>query len=107
MTFAYPYAFPPTKSQRATQVVDLLRGEGFRSNVTTRIGRVRPNDNPYLLRRLPINGCDDLALFGAKLAGAYDWMEQPQKIVKWVKARRKVCVPGRLVGRLGGNPLKA
>jgi hypothetical protein len=34
---------------------------------------MQAGDDVFRLRRLPVNSCDDKALFGAKLMGAYDW----------------------------------
>ncbi len=84
-SFAYPYAFPQADKAYAARFVDLLRREGYRCNATTSIGRTRARDNPYLLRRLPVNDYDDHALLAAKLDGAYDWLAWPQNIFKRAK----------------------
>ena len=81
-TFAYPYAFPGADRQFVEAFVELLKGAGYKCGVTTTIGRVRPNDNPFTLGRLPVNGLDDPRLLVAKLEGRYDWMAGPQNVFK-------------------------
>lgn len=72
-SFAYPYAFPQENAEYVWRLERLLADAGFSSGVTTRVGRARLGDSPFTLRRLPVNGADDVALFRAKLAGHYDW----------------------------------
>jgi len=81
-SFAYPYAFPQTKKEFSAHFAILLRQAGYESNVTTIIGRTRAGADPYILRRLPANSCDDRPLFTAKLQGAYDWLAGPQTLTK-------------------------
>ena len=83
--FAYPYAFPQADKRWVARISDLVREAGYQCNVTTSIGRARRSDNPFLLKRLPVNDCDDLELFSAKLEGAYDWMGYPQLAMKHAK----------------------
>jgi peptidoglycan/xylan/chitin deacetylase (PgdA/CDA1 family) len=90
-TFAYPYAFPSADAEFVKKFTQLLNDAGYACGVTTGIGRIRPGDAPFTLKRLPVNTCDDLPLFAAKLAGAYDWLAVPQEVVKKLK-------------RLKGNP---
>jgi peptidoglycan/xylan/chitin deacetylase (PgdA/CDA1 family) len=89
-SFAYPYAFPSADHSFVERFVELLKNAGYACAVTTKIGRVRSNDRPFLLKRLPINSADDGALFLAKLGGAYDWMTLPQDSFK----RWKGFIPG-------------
>src|SRR2546430_717894 len=84
-TFAYPYAFPSADRQFVGAFVDLLKGAGYKCGVTTTIGRVRPNDNPFTLCRMPVNDSDDRALLQVKLEGRYDWMAGPQHVFKRVQ----------------------
>jgi len=86
--FAYPFAFPQEDRAFAKTFTEILRGQGYQNGVTTVIGRVQAGDDPFSLRRLPANSCDDEALFAAKLNGAYDWLSVPQSLVRRVKARR-------------------
>jgi peptidoglycan/xylan/chitin deacetylase (PgdA/CDA1 family) len=85
-TFCYPYAFPQTDHQFVHRFTDLLSDTGYRSCATTALGRVRPGTDPFRLKRLPANSLDDLALFAAKLDGAYDWLAAPQSAAKALKA---------------------
>ena len=84
-TFAYPYAYPQTDSSFIERLTDLLAGSGYECCVTTRVGRAHIQDGVFSLKRLPVNTCDDLALFRAKLDGAYDWLRFPQAFVKRCK----------------------
>jgi peptidoglycan/xylan/chitin deacetylase (PgdA/CDA1 family) len=84
-TFAYPYAFPQAKPLFVQKLSDALVENGYRCCVTTEVGRAHPGDNVYRLKRLPMNGEDDVNLFRAKLEGGYDWLALPQAMVKRVK----------------------
>jgi peptidoglycan/xylan/chitin deacetylase (PgdA/CDA1 family) len=83
-TFAHPYAFP-AGADYPGRLEQVLRDSSYCCCATTEIGRLRPGDNPYRIRRLPVNSCDDARLFGAKLAGAYDWVRVPQSLWKLSK----------------------
>jgi len=50
------------------------------------LGRVKLGDDPYGLKRLPVNSWDDEALLRAKVEGGYDWLAVPQKAFKKLKA---------------------
>jgi hypothetical protein len=65
---------------------DSLRQAGYQNGVCTVVGRARRSSDPFFMERLPVNSCDDTALFQAKLAGAYDWISKSQYVVKMVKA---------------------
>jgi peptidoglycan/xylan/chitin deacetylase (PgdA/CDA1 family) len=84
--FCYPYAFPQTDRQFVHRFTGLLSDTGYRSCATTELGRVRPGADPFRLKRLPANSLDDLALFAAKLDGAYDWLACPQGLAKRLKS---------------------
>jgi peptidoglycan/xylan/chitin deacetylase (PgdA/CDA1 family) len=85
-SFCYPFAFPQTDRSFAQRFRDLLCETGYSSCATTELGRVQPGTDPFRLKRLPANSLDDLALFAAKLEGAYDWLAAPQSAVKTMKA---------------------
>ncbi len=85
VSFAYPYAFPQEDRRFSNRLAELLRGLGYESCVTTVVGRVRPQDDWFNLKRLPVNSCDDEALFLAKLQGNYDWLGSAQRLVRQVK----------------------
>lgn len=99
-SFAYPYAFPSADRRFVETFVELLQTAKYECGVTTCIGRVRPNDPPFTLKRLPINSADDGRLFLAKLAGAYDWMSLPQDSFKrwkrFVSSGRNDCTTARV-----------
>ncbi|HEU6449328.1 MAG TPA: polysaccharide deacetylase family protein [Verrucomicrobiae bacterium] len=81
-TFAFPYAFPQSDHPFASKFKQLLSHAGYRCCATTEIGRMKAGDDSFYLKRLPINSSDDLALFQAKLEGAYDWLALPQRLIK-------------------------
>jgi peptidoglycan/xylan/chitin deacetylase (PgdA/CDA1 family) len=93
-SFAYPYAFPQTDSDFTKTLRDSLRRAGYQNGVCTIVGRANRNSEPLFLERLPVNSCDDRALFSAKLAGAYDWICTSQYVAKMVKARLRGSVGG-------------
>jgi peptidoglycan/xylan/chitin deacetylase (PgdA/CDA1 family) len=82
-SFAYPYAFPQHDRQFVEEFRELLQKLGYQSCATTVIGRMQTGDDPFCLKRLPINDDDDRTLFLAKLNGAYDWLAHPQS---WFKS---------------------
>ena len=84
-SFAYPFAFPQQDQRFTDKFSRSLRQLGYRNCATTIVGRVQPGDDPFCVKRLPMNVCDDQALFKAKLAGAYDWVAAPQNAVKRAK----------------------
>jgi peptidoglycan/xylan/chitin deacetylase (PgdA/CDA1 family) len=86
-SFAYPYAFPQVDTDFTKMLRDSLRGAGYVNGVCTMVGRANRKSEPLFLERLPVNSCDDTALFAAKLGGAYDWISTSQYISKMVKAR--------------------
>lgn len=94
-SFAYPYAFPQQDALYVRRFKSLLGESGYHSAVTTTIGCVRCGDDPLALRRLPVNTGDDLALFRAKLDGAYDWFALPQRFFKTIKHLRRHSREGR------------
>jgi len=81
-TFSYPYAFPETDRGFVSRLQGLLQESGYRSGVSTIIGRVRRSDNPLYLKRLPVNSHDDLQFLRAKLEGGYDWVHAVQYAAK-------------------------
>lgn len=84
-SFAYPYAFPSADRAFVKVFVETLKETGYACNVTTKIGLAARHDDPFTLKRLPVNSADDEALFRAKLAGAYDWLAWPQETFKTLK----------------------
>jgi peptidoglycan/xylan/chitin deacetylase (PgdA/CDA1 family) len=84
-TFAYPFAFPHGDRAFQRNLKSLLVEAGYACCVTTELGRARLGEDPYRLRRLPVNSLDDAALFRAKLEGGYDWLAWPQAMVKRIR----------------------
>ncbi|MGC1373859.1 MAG: polysaccharide deacetylase family protein, partial [Candidatus Sulfotelmatobacter sp.] len=86
-SFAYPYAFPQTDKDFTRTLRNLLQAAGYKNGVSTIVGRANRRSEPLFLERLPVNSCDDNALFGAKLAGAYDWIATLQHLAKTINIR--------------------
>jgi peptidoglycan/xylan/chitin deacetylase (PgdA/CDA1 family) len=86
-SFAYPYAFPQTDQDFTRMLRHLLQAAGYKNGVSTIVGRAKRRSEPLFLERLPVNSCDDNALFEAKLDGAYDWIATLQHISKTLKSR--------------------
>ncbi|MGA1192863.1 MAG: polysaccharide deacetylase family protein [Kiritimatiellia bacterium] len=78
-TFAHPYAFPSEDRDYVVRLRDALEDAGYTRGVTTRVGRARTSQDPLLLPRIPVNSHDDIALFAAKVRGAYDWVGAVQR----------------------------
>jgi peptidoglycan/xylan/chitin deacetylase (PgdA/CDA1 family) len=86
-SFAYPYAFPQPDRDFTKMLRGLLCSAGYETGVCTIVGRANGYSDSLFLERLPVNSCDDELLFGAKLAGAYDWVGVSQHLVKALKSR--------------------
>jgi peptidoglycan/xylan/chitin deacetylase (PgdA/CDA1 family) len=86
-SFSYPYAFPEQSHEFVVILEKLLIESGYKTGVTTIIGRSSRSDRFFFLKRLPINDHDDIQLFRAKLEGGYDWLHACQKIFKKAKRR--------------------
>lgn len=84
-SFSYPFAFPETDRAFKRTLKDLLRANGYKNGVTTVIGTVGADHDPFFLPRLPVNAADDLRLFQAKLEGGYNWLHSIQYLSKLVK----------------------
>jgi peptidoglycan/xylan/chitin deacetylase (PgdA/CDA1 family) len=81
-SFCYPFAFPQTEAAFTRPFRQTLRSCGYRSCATTALGRLQEGGDPFALKRLPVNSCDDPRFLQAKLAGGYDWLAWPQGISK-------------------------
>jgi len=104
-SFAYPYAFPQEAGAFTKRFKQLLRERGYQNCVTTIIGTMHKGDDAFALKRLPMNSCDDSALFAAKLGGAYDWLSVVQYLFRngktWIKPPPQnvdLTASGALVG---------
>ncbi len=80
--FAYPYAFPETDATFVEILRDSLQENEYGSGVTTVIGRANRSDNPFFMKRLPVNSADDVLFLQAKLEGGYDWLRTVQYAAK-------------------------
>lgn len=83
--FSCPYAFPTAHPVAVATIRSALKAGGYMVGVTTKIGTVSPNDDPYTLRRIPMNTDDDQQLFMAKVNGAYNWLGSIQHAVRLTK----------------------
>lgn len=91
-SFAYPYAFPQADRTFTQRLGDLLQSAGYRMGVCTMIGRANSASHPLFMERLPVNSEDDMALFQAKLMGAYDWIAKPQLLAKLARNRARQMI---------------
>jgi peptidoglycan/xylan/chitin deacetylase (PgdA/CDA1 family) len=87
--FAYPYAFPQSDGHFVEAFKKLLDKAGYACCVTTELGRARLGDDPFQIKRLPVNLLDDAKFFRAKLEGGYDWLAWPQAASKNLKERTR------------------
>lgn len=83
-SFSYPSAFPEEDRDFTRFLFDALQNHGFKSGVSTIIGRTSLDNNRFFLPRLPVNSWDDTGLLQAKLEGGYDWLHWPQWLAKIV-----------------------
>lgn len=86
-SFSYPYAFPEQDHPFTKHIRHLLKQMGYRNGVSTVIGTLGLGADTFFLKRLPINSCDDLCFFKAKVEGAYDWLHWAQYSAKRLRAR--------------------
>lgn len=86
-SFAYPYAFPEMDRPFTQRLRGILQEAGYENGVSTIIGTVGASSDRYFMKRLPVNSCDDLRLFQAKLDGGYDWLHAVQKASKLVRGK--------------------
>lgn len=82
-SFSYPYAFPEEDVRFVAKIRALLGKHGYQCGVSTIIGTVSAEGDRFFLKRLPVNGGDDLRLFRAKLDGGYNWF----RLLQWVHKR--------------------
>jgi peptidoglycan/xylan/chitin deacetylase (PgdA/CDA1 family) len=87
-SFAHPYAFP-ADSTYSERLRDLLVKHDYTRGVCTTLGLANVSADCFFLRRIPVNGFDDLDLFQAKLQGAYDWLGAVQAIKKSIARKVK------------------
>lgn len=90
-SFSYPYAFPETDHIFQDRIRKILGGIGYDNGVSTSIGIADRMSDRFFMKRLPMNSCDDLKLFKAKLAGAYDWLHTLQHASKMITSKQQVA----------------
>jgi hypothetical protein len=66
---------------------NILQKYGYKYGVSTRIGTTFKKDGIFFLKRIPVNSCDDIPLFKAKLEGGYDWLYNIQLASKIIKSK--------------------
>ncbi|MBN1981925.1 MAG: polysaccharide deacetylase family protein [Chitinivibrionales bacterium] len=91
-TFSYPYKFPEHDKSFVAGLVDCLQRSGYHCGVSTRIGTVSHGDSIYYMRRIPVNCCDDIRFFQAKVEGYYNWLHTVQyfsKVLRNIRSRRR------------------
>lgn len=81
-SFSYPFAFPEHNGFFLGRLWSVLYSTGYRCCLTTRIGATAAGDDPFRLKRLPVNSMDDSLLLEAKMNGAYDWLQTCQTVYK-------------------------
>ncbi len=86
-SFSYPYAFPEHDKDFVAFMHDTLKTCGYSVAVTTRIGTSAQRDDPFSLKRIPVNTDDDLIFLEVKMAGGYNWMHAAQYTAKSVRGR--------------------
>lgn len=77
-SFAYPFAHPETDRAFGQGLRGILEETGYENGVSTIIGTADQAGDRFFMKRLPVNSGDDLRLFEAKLAGAYNWLHALQ-----------------------------
>jgi peptidoglycan/xylan/chitin deacetylase (PgdA/CDA1 family) len=81
-SFAYPFAFPQEDRSFTQRFSQEVAEAGYRTAVTTIVGRAHCNANRFALSRLPVSDRDDRSLFGTKLTGGYDWIGPLQRVAR-------------------------
>ena len=85
-SFSYPFAFLEDKNYKE-YLKKILQKLGYKYGVSTRIGQTSEQDEIYFMKRIPVNSCDDILFFQAKIRGGYDWLNAPQNFFKILKHR--------------------
>lgn len=83
-SFSYPFPFPEEDRDFARFISDALENQGFKSGVSSIIGRAHSRSKRFSLPRVPVNSWDTPELLKAKLLGGYDWMHVPQLLKKFI-----------------------
>jgi peptidoglycan/xylan/chitin deacetylase (PgdA/CDA1 family) len=90
--FSYPLAFPDQDRELKSFLKGVLQRCGYKSGLNGMVGTVKTGDDPFFMKRLPIDSSDTRILFKAKLECGYDWFYTLQRIKKLLLERRKEAV---------------
>lgn len=85
--FSYPYAYPQTDKAFCRRFSMTLAECGYELCVTTCVGFLTRKDSLLSIKRIPVNGNDDVTFFEAKLSGFYNWIGFFQYIWKLYKEK--------------------
>jgi peptidoglycan/xylan/chitin deacetylase (PgdA/CDA1 family) len=91
-SFSFPFAFPEEEQGFKDELRNILKKNDYTEGVTTIIGRASISDDPFFLKRIPVNNDDDEQFLRVKLDGAYDWPHKPQLFSKVIKRRLRRLV---------------
>ena len=78
--FAYPQGIAEY-GDWTPQSNELVRECGFKAAFNSHVGRVKPGDDKFALRRIAVNGTDSGAVLKRKICGAYDWVYYLQRFI--------------------------
>lgn len=81
-SFSYPFAFPGQDRQLINTLRSVLLSCGYTTGLNGMVGTVKPGDDPFFLKRIPIDSLDTDQFFRAKLEGGYNWFCILQKLRK-------------------------
>jgi len=85
-SFCYPYKFPEQDTRFVAALREALVWSGYHCCLSTRVGVDHEREELFALKRIPVNGGDELSLFKAKLKGAYDWVSKVQRLKKGLRS---------------------
>lgn len=86
--FAYPGGIG-LYGDHTRETKELLHAQGYRCALVSEVGRNGHSADPFRLRRLGVGAQDSLALFRAKVEGAYSWV----RAMQWVAHRFFLTLP--------------
>ena len=85
-SFCYPYKFPEQDTRFVAALREALVGSGYHCCLSTCVGVDHQREELFALKRIPVNGGDELSLFKAKLKGTYDWVSKVQLLKKGLRS---------------------
>lgn len=81
-SFSYPFAFPDQDRQLINALRSVLQTCGYTTGLNGMVGTVKPGDDPFFLKRIPIDSLDTDRFFKAKIEGGYNWFRTLQRLRK-------------------------